>query len=69
MLLRSSVALLILLVPASAFAQSLEEKRKRKLAEPFSQKAAWVTNYRQAMAESRKTGKAIFAYFTPSYEV
>lgn len=45
----------------------LEEKRDKKLESPFLKKAAWITDYDQALAESRKQKKAIFGYFTRSY--
>jgi hypothetical protein len=57
----------VLLSGASAMAQSLEENLQKKLKEPFLTKAPWVTDYEKAKAESQKTGKAIFAYFTRSY--
>ena len=46
---------------------SLEERLQTKQKEPFLAKAAWVLDFEQAKAESRKSGKPIFAYFTRSY--
>lgn len=61
-------ALIFLALSSAAVAQqSLEEKRDQKLKSPFLSKAAWITDYDRAREESRKTGKAIFAYFTRSY--
>lgn len=48
-------------------AQSMEEKRDQKLQLPFLKKAAWLTDYDAALAESKKAKKAIFGYFTRSY--
>ena len=48
-------------------AQSMEEKRDKKLQLPFLKKAPWTTDYDQALAASKKDGKPIFAYFTRSY--
>lgn len=45
----------------------LEERRDAKLKSPFLTKAAWITDYDQALAESKKVGRPIFAYFTRSY--
>ncbi len=49
------------------WAQSLEEKRDKKLKEPFLAKGGWFTDFDKAKEESKKSGKAIFAYFTRSY--
>ncbi|MBI3272084.1 MAG: hypothetical protein HYZ53_24025 [Planctomycetes bacterium] len=63
-----------LLVPALllcgatfAAAESLEEKKAKKLESEFLKKAPWTTDYDKARAEAKKTGKAIFAYFSRSY--
>jgi len=65
------VAAALLAVAASASAAEgqtdLEKKRDEKRAAPFLQKAPWITDYAQARAESQKSGKLIFAYFTRSY--
>ena len=45
----------------------LVRKRDAKLAEPWLKAASWITDYDQALAESEKTGKPIFGYFTRSY--
>lgn len=63
-------ALLALASAAPAVAQekkSLEEKRDELLAEGWLKKADWITDYDKAREESKRSGKAIFAYFTRSY--
>jgi hypothetical protein len=60
----------VLLLGASALAQAqdtMEQKRDKKLASGFLKKAPWITDYDKALEESKKSGKAIFAYFTRSY--
>ena len=52
---------------AAMCVQSLEERRDKKLKDPFLSKASWITDYDKAREASRKTGKLIFAYFTRSY--
>jgi len=47
--------------------QALIKKRDEKLASAFLKKAPWITDYDKARAESKKSGKPIFAYFTRSY--
>lgn len=67
-LVSATLALLMLAGLCSvAAAQSLEERRDKKLSEPWVTKAAWITDYDKARAESKKSGKAIFGYFTRSY--
>jgi hypothetical protein len=51
----------------SLSAQSLEEKRDKKLQLPFLKKAVWITDFDKAREEAKKSGKAIFGYFTRSY--
>ncbi len=46
---------------------ALEEKRDAKLAEAWLKKAPWILDYDKALAEAKKSGKPIFAYFTRSY--
>ena len=48
-------------------AQDLEAQRDEKLNSPFLAKVPWFTDYDKARAESKKSGKLIFAYFTRSY--
>jgi len=60
-------AALVAAIGSAAFGQSLEEKRDKKLASEFLKKAAWNTDYDKALAESKKSGKPIFGYFTRSY--
>jgi hypothetical protein len=45
----------------------LQKKLDEKLKEPFFKKAPWLTDYDQALAESKKSGKPIFGYFSRSY--
>jgi hypothetical protein len=52
---------------SAASAQSLEEKRDKKLASEFLKKAAWFIDYDKAREEAKKTGKPIFGYFTRSF--
>lgn len=47
--------------------ESLEEKLEKTLREPFFKNAPWITDYDEALAQSKATGKPIFAYFTRSY--
>jgi hypothetical protein len=60
-------AALVAAIGSTAFGQSLEEKRDKKLASEFLKKASWSTEYEKALAESKKSGKPIFGYFTRSY--
>ena len=60
-------AALVAAIGSSAFGQSLEEKRDKKLASEFLNKASWITDYDKALAESKKSGKPIFGYFSRSY--
>ncbi len=58
-------------LPASAQEPDQEKMKanlEKKLAEPFLKKAPWLTDYEQALAEAKKSGKFIFTYFTRSYE-
>ena len=48
-------------------ADDLTDKRDALLKEEWLKKAEWITDYDKALAESKKTGKAIFGYFTRSY--
>lgn len=50
-----------------ARAQSMEERKRQKLAEPWLKNADWILDYDKARKESELTGKPIFAYFTRSY--
>ncbi len=60
-------AVLLVAAAGAARAQSLEEKRDQKLASAFMKKAPWLSDYDAARAEAKKSGKAIFGYFTRSY--
>ena len=46
---------------------ALAAKRESKIQAAFMKKAEWIADYDKARAESKKSGKAIFAYFTRSY--
>ena len=52
---------------SAAAEDDLVAKRDAKLQEPFLKKSAWLTDYDQARAEAKKSGKPIFGYFTRSY--
>lgn len=41
-----------------------EEQLAHKLASPFLKKATWIRDWDAARAESKRTGKLIFAYLT-----
>ena len=53
--------------PREKSQEELIKERDEKLAKAVFKKAPWITDYDKARAESRKTGKPIFAYFTRSY--
>lgn len=64
------LALAFAFAAARAPAQSPEDfakLRDEKLKKPFLTKASWFTDYDKARAESKQSGKPIFAYFTRSY--
>ncbi len=56
-----------LLAPASLLAQTLEEKRDQKMAEPWVAHGGWITDYDAARAKAKEEGKILFAYFSRSY--
>lgn len=56
-----------LLLGSVAAGQGMAERKQAKLAEAWLQKNPWLTNYDAALAESRTSGRPIFAYFTRSY--
>ena len=64
---------LLVCVAATAVASAqgdqaeLVKKRDDKLKAEFFKKATWITDFDQAKAEAKKSGKLIFAYFTRSY--
>jgi hypothetical protein len=65
----ASTILMVLAAATAAHAQGdLEAARDRKLQQPFIKKAKWHFDYDLARAEAKKTGKAIFTYFTVSYD-
>lgn len=66
----ASIALAIFAASAAAQAPDQETMKKnleKKLAAEFLKNAPWILDYDQAKAESKKSGKPIFAYFTRSY--
>lgn len=62
-----TAALLLASAPLAWGQESNEQKRDKKLKSPFLQKAPWFTDFDKALAESRKSSKPIFGYFTRSY--
>ena len=60
-------ALVALATPAVAQSGDLEAKLKKKLEAPWIKDPKWITDYDEAKAEAKKTGKVIFGYFTRSY--
>ena len=61
---------LVAALAAPALAQdeaALKDQLEKKLAEPFLKKAPWITDWDAARAEAKKSGRPIFAYFTPSF--
>lgn len=65
-------ALLLCLAPSlvSAGEPSQDELKKKKeevLKDAFLKKAPWILDYDKALAEAKKTGKPVFAYFSRSY--
>lgn len=66
----SAAIALALFVPSAAQApdqEAMKKKLEEKLESEFLKNAAWITDFDQAKAESKKSGKPIFAYFTRSY--
>ena len=53
--------------PQGLSQEQLIARREAKLAEPFIENADWVTDYDQALAMAKKSGKPIFAYFSRSF--
>lgn len=47
--------------------EQLKERLAEKLGEAWVKDGGWITDYDAARAEAKKSGKAIFAYFTRSY--
>lgn len=52
---------------ATAYGQSLEQKKQAKLKKGFVKHIDWVLDYDEAKEMSADTGKPIFVYFTRSY--
>lgn len=53
--------------PAQQDDAKFAELRDKKLQVAFLKKATWTTDYDAALADAKKNGKLIFAYFTRSY--
>jgi hypothetical protein len=47
--------------------EQLAKQRDKKLASEFMTKAHWITDFADARAAAKKSGKPIFAYFTRSF--
>ena len=47
--------------------EELVQKRDAKLGEPWLKAAPWFTDYDKALAEAKKTGKPVLAFFSRSY--
>lgn len=47
--------------------EELIKKREAKLQEDWIKANPWTTDYDEARAQAKETGKMIFAYFTRSY--
>jgi hypothetical protein len=62
-----AVAIALGLASRAAAQDELEEARDKKLKSEFLTKAAWITDFKKAREESRKSGRPIFGYFTRSY--
>jgi len=70
------IALSVLLPLLAAFSSpaaaqrsqaELKDNLQKKLAKAWVKKVNWITDYDKALAEAKKSGKLIFAYFTRSY--
>ncbi|MEZ6188839.1 MAG: thioredoxin family protein [Planctomycetota bacterium] len=57
----------LFLAVSPTFGQDLEAKLKEKLAHPWIQEQGWITDYDEAMAQAKESGKLIFGYFSRSY--
>ena len=47
--------------------EELKQLFEDKMAESWVENAAWITDYGEAQADARTSGRKIFAYFTRSY--
>jgi len=65
----ATLALLAAALPARAQdnQDAMKENLAHKLEKPFFKKTKWITDYDEAKAAAKKSGKLIFAYFTRSY--
>lgn len=59
--------LMMLALLASPPQDRLEQMRDKKLNAAFMKHAPWITDYDEALAKSKESGKPIFAYFSRSY--
>lgn len=66
MTLRISL-LALLLCATPALGQDNQAKLDKKLAEGWLKDPVWITDYDEALAKAKETGKPIFGYFTRSY--
>jgi len=65
----ATLALLAAALPALAQENqdAMKENLAHKLEKPFFKKTTWITDFDEAKAAAKKSGKLIFAYFTRSY--
>ena len=66
--LLAALAAGLVMAPGVSAQDALVAKRDKKLASPFLLKADWITDYDEARAKAKETGKPIFAYFTRSFD-
>ncbi len=62
-----SVASLAAVVAAQVGQDELLRRRDLKIAEPWVKAGGWFTDYEAALAESKRSGKPVLAFFTRSY--
>jgi len=60
-------AALVALLGVRANAGDMENKRDKKLKEPFIEKGHWMLDYDKAREEAKKSGKPMLVYFTRSF--
>ena len=65
--LMAVATILAIALPGQQSQESLIQKRDHKLAAEWLKSAPWITDYDQARAQAKASGKLIFAYFTRSY--
>lgn len=64
--IRAGMALYLAAAGLTLTGGDLAALKQKKLESPFLKKAPWFTDYDAARAESVRTQKPIFAYFTVS---